>query len=125
MLKNILKLIIAAPVVYVGLILLLFGVPLFLGPIFHNMYFEKEFKSTEWKTIDKLERYKYIESLKESGKLFGLSRAEVTELLGEDFDSTQIGVWKYHVGNKPNGFLPDMLFLEVRFDENKVTGVKY
>jgi hypothetical protein len=80
-----------------------------------------EFDKARWHT-DKEKRYELSEDIIKSELLIGKSKAEVKQLLGDDYDGTEDD-WHYYLGFVPSigGIDPDVL--DIYFEGGKVVRV--
>jgi hypothetical protein len=106
--------IVATPIIYVGLALLLF---------FYMTYFpESDFNKEKW-FADKEKRYELSDDLIESKILIGKTKEEVRQLLGDELNTDNSNHWNYYLGFRPSllGIDPDVL--DIQFKDGKVVYV--
>ncbi len=100
---------VTTPLIYVGLIILLFN------SMFISFYPTHDFDKEKW-FADKEKRYELSEDIIDSKMLIGKTKAEVRQMLGDERTSDQSNYWEYYLGFKP-GFVsmdPDMLHIEFK-----------
>ena len=107
--------VILSPILYVAIILI------WLCSI--SYYPKIPFNQQEWSKNTE-ERYKMSSDLIKSGILIGKTRAEVIELLGEDFDTyDDENHIIYYLGHVPGLISIDPDILEIFFEDEKVVKV--
>lgn len=106
--------IIATPLIYVGLILLLF-----FGMSYHQTH---DFDKEKW-LVDKEKRYEYSENIIESKMLIGKTKIEVKQLLGDEGNKDDSDYWTYDLGFRPGFANIDPDVLDIQFKDGKVVKV--
>jgi hypothetical protein len=103
----------SAPIAYIV------GVGIFFSLLLYHP--NDEFDKERWHT-DKEKRYELSEDIIKSELLIGKSKAEVKQLLGDDYDGTEDD-WHYYLGFVPSigGIDPDVL--DIYFEGGKVVRV--
>jgi predicted histidine transporter YuiF (NhaC family) len=105
--------IILTPIIYLGLILL----------IFNSYYKSRDFGKQQW-VIDKDKRYELSDKLITSKILIGKSKAEIRQLLGDETDNQDtLNVWSFELGFKPDIGNIDPSYLHIEFKNDKVVTV--
>ncbi|WP_282133637.1 hypothetical protein [Cellulophaga baltica] len=107
--------IIIAPILYLILIFAFFSY-LFYEPQYD---FEKE----KWFAY-KHSRHEMRDDIVESGILKGKSQSEIIEIIGKPESNDSNDLWKYDLGMSGAGFGWQFNYLELTFENGKVTNVK-
>ncbi|MBD11071.1 MAG: hypothetical protein CMC68_10110 [Flavobacteriaceae bacterium] len=107
--------IIIAPILYLILIFAFFSY-LFYEPQYD---FDKEI----W-FADKHSRHEMRDDIVESGILKGKSQSEIVEIIGKPESNDSTDLWKYDLGMSGAGFGWQFNYLELTFENGKVTNVK-
>ena len=105
--------IITAPIVYAIFVMLFFYA--------EEYYPNRDFDRNVWKT-DTDTRYEYTHDLIKSNLLIGKTKPEVLEVLGKT-DTSGI-YWYYYIGYRPEILNIDPSYIEIHFENGKVTTVK-
>ena len=106
--------IIATPLIYVGLIMLL---------VFSMSYHPNhDFDKTKW-FADKETRYELSEDIIESEMLIGKTKSEVRQLLGDESNTDESDYWSYYLGFRPGITNIDPDVLDIEFKDGKVIKV--
>jgi hypothetical protein len=108
--------IISTPLLYVGIgILYIFSV---------SYYPTHDFDKQRWHT-DEDNRYELSDDLIKSKMLIGKTKNEVRQLLGnETKNQDSVNTWYYGLGYRPGLFNIDPSYLEIEFQNNKVSDVE-
>jgi hypothetical protein len=106
--------IIASPVVYVGLLLI----------VVHSLskYAKSDFDHDEWRTNVE-ERYKFSDDIIKSEMLIGKTKTEVIQILGDDYFASNAGGIYYILGFLPGLFKIDPDILDIKFENGIVVNI--
>ena len=107
--------IIIAPILYLILIFALFSY-LFYEP-------QYDFDKEKW-FGDKHSRYEMRDDIVESGILKGKSQSEIIEIIGKPESNVSTDLWKYDLGMSGAGFGWQFNYLELTFENGKVSNVE-
>jgi len=106
--------IMATPLIYVGLIMLL----LFSMSYHPTHNFDRE----KWLT-DKEMRYELSEDIIDSKMLIGKTKTEVRQILGDENNLERSDNWRYYLGLRPGFANIDPDVLDIEFKDGKVIRV--
>lgn len=105
----------STPLIYVASIFILISII--------SYYPSRDFDKERWHT-DKEKRYELSEDLIESQMLIGLTKEEVSNVLGAEHDgSEETDYWTYYLGFRPQLFGIDPDVLSIEFKDGKVIKV--
>ena len=107
--------IIIAPILYLILIFAFFSY-LFYEP-------QYDFDKEKW-FADKHSRHEMRDDIVESGILKGKSQSEIVEIIGKPESNDSTDLWQYNLGMSSAGFGWQFNYLELTFENGKVTNVK-
>lgn len=104
--------IIIAPILYLILVFAIFSY-LFYEP-------QYDFDKEKW-FADKHSRYEMRDDIVESRILLGKSQSEIVEIIGKPLSNDSNDLWKYDLGMSSAGLGLQFNYLELTFENGKVT----
>lgn len=107
--------IIVAPILYLILIFAFFSY-LFYEP-------QYDFDKEKW-FADKNSRFEMRDDIVESGMLKGKNKSEIIQIIGKPESNDSTEWWKYDLGMSGAGFGWQFNYLELQFENGKVSNVK-
>lgn len=107
--------VIIAPLLYLVFVLAFFSY-LSIKP-------QHEFNKEKW-LADKHSRFEMRDDIIESKILIGKSKSEIIDLIGKPESKDTTELWKYYLGMSEAGFGVQINYLEITFENRKVSDVK-
>jgi hypothetical protein len=107
--------VIIAPLLYLVFVLAFFSY-LSIKP-------QHEFNKEKW-LADKHSRFEMRDYIIESKILIGKSKSEIIDLIGKPESKDTTELWKYYLGMSEAGFGVQINYLEITFENRKVSDVK-
>lgn len=107
--------IIIAPLLYIVFVLAFFS--------YLSTEAQHEFNKEKW-LADKHSRFEMRDDIIESKILIGKSKSEIIDLIGKPESKDTTELWKYYLGMSEAGFGVQINYLEITFENRKVSDVK-
>ncbi|WP_086029336.1 hypothetical protein [Tenacibaculum holothuriorum] len=109
-------------ILFILVVLIFYLLAFVINLLFYN-YEHKTFNKKKW-LVNREERYLYVKDLIKSKHLMGLTKIEVIDFLGYEFNDMNSNKWTYFIGRTPDFFRIRKRKLLIYFSkENKVIRV--